>query len=58
MFFGRGTMVHTDTKNSFEGEFLDHLKHGKSEFLLSEGYKFEGTFQFGTVVKSDYGKRF
>ena len=37
-------MVHTDTKNSFEGEFLDHLKHGKSEFLLSEGYKFEGTF--------------
>jgi len=44
MFFGKGTMVHTDTKNSFDGEFIDHLKHGRAEFLLKSGHKFSGIF--------------
>lgn len=30
LFMGKGTMVHLDTKCRFEGEFLDHYKHGKA----------------------------
>jgi hypothetical protein len=38
LFFGKGLLIHTDSKNSFEGEFLDHYKHGKANFLLEDGH--------------------
>jgi hypothetical protein len=60
MFFGKGTIVHTDSKCTFEGEFLDHHKHGDAKFILQSGYKFTGRFNFGSLQEStaNYGRRF
>lgn len=58
---GRGMMVHTDTKSTFDGEFLDQYKHGKAEFILSDGNKFCGVYNYGVLkegAKTSYGKRF
>ena len=54
-------MFHTDTKATFSGEFLDHYKHGKAEFLLDDGNKFTGVYHYGVIKegsRSNYGKRY
>ncbi len=61
LFFGKGLLIHTDSKNQFEGEFLDHYKHGKANFLLEDGHQFNGEFKFGILTnagKANYGRRF
>lgn len=58
-FNSHGIMVHTDTGNTFNGEFMNHIKHGQATFILKEGQKFRGEFKFGVCNKKfDYGKRF
>lgn len=37
LFHGKGKIIHTDTNNVFEGEFVNHAKHGQATFTLSTG---------------------
>ena len=52
--------MHTDSKCTFEGEFLDHHKHEVAKFILQSGYKFVGRFNFGNLQEgtANFGKRF
>ena len=45
---GKGRIVYT-SGNLYEGDFMDHMKHGEGTFYWSTGQKWTGEFYYDNI---------
>ncbi len=58
-FFDEGTLQHLDSGSKFEGNFLNHHKHGPGKLTLASGHVYKGNFRFNSSCPpEDFGPRF